>query len=54
MINHGRWIETLPIIKNKNSDYKKYSTDPNKWTDTIPAIPKNNTKNGAKKFSGSG
>ena len=51
MINHGKWIGTLPIIKNKDSDYKKYSTDPNKWTDTIPTIPKNNTKNGVKKFS---
>jgi len=48
MIDHGRWIATLPIIKNKNSDHKKYSTNPNKWTDTIP---KKNTKNGVKKFS---
>ena len=48
MIDHGRWIDTLPIIKNKDSDYKKYSTDPNKWTDSIP---KKNTKNGVKKFS---
>ena len=48
MIDHGRWIATLPIIKNKDSDYNKYSTDPNKWTDSIP---KKNTKNGVKKFS---
>ena len=41
MIDHGRWIGTLPIIKNKNYDCKIYSTNPYKWTDTIPKIPKN-------------
>ena len=51
MIDHGRWIDTLPIAKNKDTHYKNYSTNPNKWTETIPAAPKNNTKNGVKKFS---
>jgi len=58
MIDHGRWIGTLPIIKNKDFDYKKYSTNPNKWTNTIPTntiptntIPKKNTKSEVKKFS---
>ena len=48
MIDHGRWINTLPIIKNKDFNDNTYSTNPNKWTDTIP---KKKTKNGVKKFS---
>ena len=46
-----RWIGTLPVIKNKDSDHNTFSTNPNKWTDTIPTIPKQKTKNGIKKFS---
>jgi len=48
MINQGKWIGTLPLTKGEYSDYKKYSTDPNKWTETIP---KKKTKNDARKFS---
>mgnify|MGYP001205680201 CR=1 FL=1 len=48
MIDHGRWIGTLPLIKNKDSDHNTFCTNPNKWTDTIP---KQKTKNGIKKFS---
>ena len=51
MIDHGRWIGTLPVIKNKDSDHNTFSTNPDKWTDTIPTIPKQKTKNGIKKFS---
>ena len=48
MIDHGKWIGTLPLIKNKDSDHNTFSTNPDKWTDTIP---KKKTKNGVKKFS---
>ena len=48
MIDHGRWIGTLPLIKSKDSDHNTFCTNPNKWTDTIP---KQKTKNGIKKFS---
>ena len=48
MIDHGRWIGTLPLIKNKDSDNNTFCTNPNKWTDTLP---KQKTKNGIKKFS---
>ena len=48
MIDHGRWIGTLPVIKNKDSDHNTFSTNPDKWTNTIP---KQKTKNGIKKFS---
>ena len=51
MIDHEKWIGTLPIIKNKDSDHNTFSTNPDKWTDTIPTIPKQKTKNGIKKFS---
>ena len=51
MIDHGRWIGTLPLIKNKDSDHNTFCTNPNKWTDTIPTIPKQKAKNGIKKFS---
>ena len=42
MIDHGRWIGTLPLIKNKDSDHNTFCTNPNKWTDTLP---KQKTKN---------
>ena len=48
MIDHGRWIGTLPVIKNKDSDHTTFGTNPDKWTDTIP---KKKNKNGVKKFS---
>lgn len=48
MIDHGRWIGTLHVIKNKDSDHNTFCTNPDKWTDTIP---KQKTKNGIKKFS---
>ena len=51
MIDHGRWIGTLPVIKNKDSDHNTFSTNPDKWTDTIPTIPKQKVKNGIKKFT---
>ena len=51
MIDHEKWIGTLPIIKNKDSDPNTFSANPDKWTDTIPTIPKQKTKNGIKKFS---
>ena len=51
MIDHEKWIGTLPVIKNKNSDHNTFSTNPDKWIDTIPTIPKQKTKNGIKKFS---
>ena len=51
MIDHEKWIGTLPIIKNKDSDHNTFSTNPDKWIDTIPTIPKQKTKNGIKKFS---
>ena len=51
MIDHEKWIGTLPVIKNKDSDHNTFSTNPDKWTDTIPTIPKQKTKNGIKKFS---
>ena len=48
MIDYGKWINTLPLIKNKDSDHNTFCTNPDKWTDTIP---KQKTKNGVKKFS---
>ena len=48
MINQGRWIGTLPLTNNEHIDYKKYSTNPNKWADTIP---KKKNKNETRKFS---
>ena len=48
MIDHEKWIGTLPAIKNKDSDHNTFCSNPNKWTDTIP---KQKTKNGIKKFS---
>ena len=48
MIDHGKWIGTLPLIKNKDSDNNTFCTNPNKWTNTLP---KQKTKNGIKKFS---
>ena len=48
MIDYGKWINTLPLIKNKDSDHNIFNTNPDKWTDTIP---KKKTKNGVKKFS---
>ena len=50
MIDHEKWIGTLPLTKNKDSDHNTFSTNPDKWTDTIPK-KKTKNKNGIKKFS---
>ena len=36
MINYEKWTNTLPAAIKKNSNNEKYSSDPNKWVDTIP------------------
>jgi len=48
MIDHGKWIETLPSGNKIESENYRYHAEPSKWTETIP---KKNNKKTIKNFS---